>query len=222
MLIIGHRGAKAIEPENTLRALAKGMECADFVEIDVRMSRDNELVVIHDRTLERTTNGKGQVNDFTLEQLKELDAGKGEKIPTLKEVLDLVRGKGLIIEIKEAGREENICAVIKRGFENIMLVSFSHQAIKNVKEMLPNLKTGLIFSKVFENPVQLALGIEANALLPKLEITSRELVKKAHRHGLLIFPWTLNTEQEIKRAMDMGVDGFASDDPCFARGLLLS
>jgi glycerophosphoryl diester phosphodiesterase len=86
MLIIGHRGAKAIEPENTLRALAKGMECADFVEIDVRMSRDNELVVIHDRTLERTTNGKGQVNDFTLEQLKELDAGKGEKIPTLKEV----------------------------------------------------------------------------------------------------------------------------------------
>lgn len=221
MLIIGHRGAKAIEPENTLQALVKGMECADFVEIDVRMSRDNELVVIHDRTLERTTNGKGQVNDFTLEQLQELDAGKGEKIPTLKEVLDLVRGKGLIIEIKEAGSEENICAVIKeRGFENIMLVSFSPQAIKNAKEMLPNLKTGIIFSKAFKNPVRLALDIKANALLPKSEITSRELVEIAHRHDLMVFSWTLNTEQEIKRAMDMGVNGFASDDPCFARGLL--
>jgi len=163
------------------------------------------------------------VNHFTLEQLKELDAGKGEKIPTLKEVLDLVRGKGLIIEIKEAGREENICAVIKeRGFENIMLVSFSPQAIKNVKEMLPNLKTGLIFSIAFTNPARLALGIKANALLPKSELASRELVEEAHRHNLMVFPWTLNTEQEIKRAKDIGVDGFASDDPCFARGLLVS
>ncbi len=102
MLIIGHRGCN-LEPENTLRALAKGMEGADFVEVDVRVSRDNELVVIHDRSLERITNGKGMVKDFTLEQLKELDAGKGEKIPTLKEILDLVRDKGLIIEINKRG-----------------------------------------------------------------------------------------------------------------------
>ncbi len=221
MLIIGHRGARAKEPENTLRALAKGMECADFVEVDVRMSRDNELVIIHDRTLDRTTNGKGLVKDFTLEQLKKLDAGKCEKIPTLEEVLDLIRNNRLIIEIKEDGSEENICAAIKeRGFENIVLVSFSPQAIKNAKDLLPDLKTGLIFSKPFENPVRLALGIKASALLPKFELASRELVEKAHRHGLSVFPWTLNTEQEIKKAMDMGVDGFASDDPCFARELL--
>jgi len=223
MLIIGHRGARAKEPENTLRALAKGMECADFVEIDVRMSKDSELVVIHDSSLERTTNGKGLVKDFTLKKLRDLDAGKGEKIPTLKEVLDLVRGNGLIIEIKEAGSEEKICAVIReRGFENIMLVSFSPHAIKNANKILPNLKTGLIFSIAFTNPARLALGIKANALLPKSELASRELVEEAHRHNLMVFPWTLNTEQEIKRAKDIGVDGFASDDPCFARGLLVS
>ncbi len=138
MLIIGHRGARSKGPENTLIAIAQGMECADFVEIDVHVSKDNELVVIHDSSLERTTKFKGLVKDLTLEQLKELDTGKGEKIPTLKEVLDLVRGNGLIIEIKETGSEEKICAVIKeRGFENIMVVSFSPHAIKNAKEILP-------------------------------------------------------------------------------------
>ncbi len=220
MLIIGHRGCN-LEPENTLRALKKGMECADFVEVDVRMSRDDEPVVIHDRTLERTTNGRGLVRDFTLAQLKELDAGKGERIPTLQEVLDLVGRRGLLIEIKEAGSEEKICASIKeKGFENIMLVSFSPQAIKNAKELLPGIKTGIIYSRAVENPVRLAFGVKAGAILPKFELASKELVEKAHRHGLMVFTWTLNTEQEIRKAMEIGVDGFASDDPCFAKQVL--
>lgn len=220
MLITGHRGC-GVEPENTLRALKKGMECADFVEVDVRVSRDGELVVIHDRTLERTTNGRGVVRDFTLAQLKELDVGKGEKIPTLQEVLDLVKDRGLLIEIKEAGSEEKICALIKeRGFENIMFVSFSPQSIKNAKAMMPDLKTGIIYSKAIENPLRLALGIKAGAILPKFELASKELVERAHRHGLMVFTWVLNTEEEIRWAIEMGVDGFASDDPCLARRLL--
>lgn len=221
MLIIGHRGARALEPENTLRALVKGMDCADLVEIDVRESKDGELVVIHDRTLERTTDGRGSVREFTLAQLKELDAGKGEKIPTLLEVLYLVKDNGLIIEIKEAGSEGKICAMIKeKGFKNIMLVSFSPQAIRRAKQMLPEIKTGIIYSKAMENPVRFALGIKASVILPKFELASRELVERAHRHSLMIFPWTLNTEEEIMRAKMMGVDGFASDDPCFARKIL--
>jgi len=217
MLIIGHRGC-GVEPENTLRALGKGMECADFVEVDVRMSKDKELVVIHDRTLERTTNGRGLVKDFTLAQLKELDAGRGEKIPTLQEVLELVRDKGLIVELKEAGSEEKICGIIKEsGFRNIILVSFSPQAVRNAKEILPDFKTGIIYSRDVKNPLRLALGIKASVLLPKFEFASRELVEKAHRHGLMVFAWTLNNEEEIKKAVEMGLDGFASDDPCFAR-----
>ncbi len=181
MLIIGHRGCN-LEPENTLRALAKGMECADYVEVDVRMSKDNEPVVIHDRTLERTTNGRGLIKDFTLKQLKELDAWMGEKIPTLNEVLDLVKGRGLIIEIKEAGSEEKICnAIKKKETANILLVSFSPQAIRNAKSMLPGIRTGIIYSRVIENPVRLALGIKASVMLPKFELASKEIVEKAHR-----------------------------------------
>lgn len=210
-----------MEPENTLRALAKGMECADFVEVDVRMSKDDVPIIIHDRTLERTTNGKGLVKELTLEQLKELDAGKGEKIPTLREVLDLVKDRGLLVEIKEAGSEGKICDMIKEnGIKNIILVSFSPVSLRNAKELLSGIKTGIIYSREIENPVRLALGIKANVLLPKYELASRELVERAHRHNLMVFLWTLNTDQEIKRAVDIGVDGFASDDPCLARQLL--
>lgn len=194
------------------------MECADFVEVDVHMSRDSEPVVIHDRTLERTTNGRGPVKDFTPAQLKELDAGKGERIPTLQEVLDLVKDKGLVVELKEAGNEDKICGIIKKsGFRNIILVSFSPQAVRNAKEMLPDFKTGIIYSRGMKNPVPLALGIKAGVILPKFELASRELVEKAHRHGLMLFAWTLNNEEDIRKAVEMGVDGFASDDPCFAR-----
>ncbi len=220
MLIIGHRGCN-LEPENTLRALAKGMECADFVEVDVRMSKDGVPMIMHDRTLERTTNGKGMVKDFTLEQLKELDAGKGEKIPTLREVLDLVRDRGLLVEIKEAGSEEKICDTIKEsGVRNLILVSFNPGSLRNAKEMLPDIKTGIIYSRVVENPLQLALGIKANILLPKYELASRELVERSHRGNLMVFPWTLNTDHEIRNAVDLEVDGFATDNPCFVRQLL--
>lgn len=214
MLIIGHRGC-GVEPENTVRAIVKGMECADLVEIDVRTSKDKELVVIHDSTLERTTNGKGLVRDFTLAELKKLDAGKEERIPTLKEVLDLVNN-GLIVEIKEEGSEEKICSVIKeKGFENIILVSFSPKALVNAKKIL-QVRTGLIFSRALE-AIRLALSIKANAILPRFDLASRELVEKAHRHNLKVFAWTLNTEEEFRKAMEMGLDGFASDDPCLAR-----
>jgi glycerophosphoryl diester phosphodiesterase len=217
MQIIGHRGCN-LEPENTLRALAKGMECADFVEVDVRMSKDGVPMIIHDRTLERTTNGKGLVKELTLEQLKELDAGKGEKIPILKEVLDLVKDRGLLVEIKEAGSEGKICDMIKEsGITNIMLVSFSPVSLRNARKLMSGIKTGIIYSRAVENPVRLALGIKANVLLPKYELASRELTESAHRYNLMVFPWTLNTEQEIKRAVDIGVDGFASDNPCFAK-----
>lgn len=220
MLIIGHRGCN-LEPENTLRALAKGMECADFVEVDVRMSKDGVPMIMHDRTLERTTNGKGMVKDFTLEQLKELDAGKGEKIPTLREVLDLVRDRGLLVEIKEAGSEEKICDTIKEsGVRNLILVSFNPGSLRNAKEMLPDIKTGIIYSRVVENPLRLALGIKANILLPKYELASRELVERSHRRNLMVFPWTLNTDHEIRNAVDIEVDGFATDNPCFAKQLL--
>ena len=110
MLIIGHRGAKGEEPENTLRAVRAGMACAESVEVDVRLSLDGVPVVMHDPLLDRTTNGTGPVNEYTKETLQTLDAGEGEKIPTLEEVCSLVAGHcGLFLEIKEPGSEEQVC-----------------------------------------------------------------------------------------------------------------
>ncbi|HQM56162.1 MAG TPA: glycerophosphodiester phosphodiesterase family protein, partial [Methanoregulaceae archaeon] len=93
MFIIGHRGARAVEPENTLRAMKTGMTCADYIEVDVRLSCEGIPVIMHDPMLDRTTNGTGSVNAHTLEELKSLDAGKGESIPTLEEVCRLVSGR---------------------------------------------------------------------------------------------------------------------------------
>jgi len=224
-LIIGHRGAGAIEPENTLRSLAKGLECgADLLEIDVRRSADGCLVVIHDRTLERTTNGKGLVKDYMLKELKGLDAGKGEEIPTLREVLDFVRRAGarLIIEIKEVGTEQAIVQEVRGvGLESsAIFVSFDPGSVRKAKELLPEAGTGLIYSRPLGNPVGFAKSLRADILLPRFNLATRDLVESVHRHGLRVFSWTLNTEQEFRRALDLGLDAFATDNPCLAKKAL--
>jgi glycerophosphoryl diester phosphodiesterase len=222
MILIGHRGARALEPENTIRALKRGMECADFVEIDVRLSSDGIPVVIHDETVDRTTNGRGPLSDFTVAQLKELDAGAGEKIPTLREVLDLVgSSSGLVVEIKEEGIEKTVCGMLKdSGIEDLFVVSFNDKTVKNVKEILSFARTGLIYSGDLKDPLGIASLIKADAILPKFGRATAELVEEAHRQNFLVFCWTLNTHDEFAGAIEMGVDGFASDNPCEARKYL--
>lgn len=223
-LVIGHRGAAALEPENTIRSLKKAFECgADLVEVDVRKSRDGHLVVIHDKTVDRTTNGKGAVSDLSLGELKNLDAGLGERIPTLGEVLDFIRGtvRGLVVEIKDSGIEEMVVnSILAAGISSIFIVSFNAKSIKKVKEIFPKARTGLIFSRPLKNPVGLALGINSDIILPKQSLLERGLVETAHRHNILVFPWILNSKEEIRHALDLGVDGFATDDPCLARDVL--
>jgi glycerophosphoryl diester phosphodiesterase len=221
MLIIGHRGARAQQPENTLRALEEGIRCADFVEIDLRRSRDGELVVIHDPTVDRTTNGTGPVRTFSLTELKSLDAGKGEKIPTFQEVLDLVAGRcGLLVEIKEPGTEEQIIARIRdAGVEDLFVVSFHLSAIDRVRDS-STLKTGLIVSRKVPDPVDLASRAGVDLVLPRLDLVTGAMVRKAHRQGILLFAWTVNRVGDIHRMARLGVDGIATDDPCFARGVV--
>jgi glycerophosphoryl diester phosphodiesterase len=222
MLIIGHRGARAVEPENTLRALRRGVECADLVEIDLRLTWDGIPVAIHDATVDRTTDGIGPVKGFRIEELKRLDAGEGEQIPTLREVLDLVHGRaGLVAEIKEPGTEEIICsAILDKLPEPLFLVSFHHGSVESAKRLLPGATVGLIYSDDIVDPVGVARSLQADALLPRWHRTSPALVHEAHEAGLLVVPWTLNGKDEIAEAVRMGVDGFASDDPCAARRFL--
>src|SRR3990170_2621002 len=136
MLRIGHRGARAYEPENTLRSFGKALEMGvDAVEFDVRKTRDNHLVVIHDADVKRTTNGKGLVADLTLKEIKEFSTEKGEKIPTLEEALEFLDSKvKILIELKEQGYEEKILSTIhsKKLEKNVIIVSFLDDALKKI------------------------------------------------------------------------------------------
>ena len=127
MILTGHRGAAELEPENTRLSIQKAIDLGvDQVEIDVHLTRDQHLVVIHDATVDRTTNGQGAVADFTLEEVKRLDAGKGERIPTLQEVIDLVRGKVVLqIELKGPDTAEPVVRTVEQNnIENEVLLIF--------------------------------------------------------------------------------------------------
>ena len=223
MWIIGHRGAQAEEPENTLRSVRKGCECADFVEVDIRLSHEGVPVIIHDAKLDRTTSGTGRVNDHTLKELRNLDAGEGEMIPTLAEILALVKGRcGVFIEIKEPGSEQAVCSLLEKNPpEHVFIVSFHETSLKAVKNLLSGIKTGYIFSEPTNNPVLKALELKADVIIPRLDRLSADLIDIAHEHRILVVPWTPNTPQQIRKALKLGVDGIITDDPCMARRFLI-
>ncbi|MDD1660431.1 MAG: glycerophosphodiester phosphodiesterase [Methanomicrobiales archaeon] len=216
--IIGHRGARALEPENTLRAVARGLECAGWVEVDVRLSREGVPVVIHDATLDRTTDGKGPVRETLLADMRRLDAGKGERIPLLQEVLDRVGHRGgLVVEAKEEAVPA-ICSLLgSYGLEEVMLVSFHAGALPAARSLLPGLATGLIVSRPEGDPVEMACRAGAGTVLPRQDLLSEGLVRDARGKGIRVIPWTLNTREEVLRAVVRGAEGFATDDPCAAR-----
>jgi len=219
MFIIGHRGARAVEPENTLRAVKEGIKCADYVEIDASLSKDRIPVVIHDATLERTTNGTGPVGSYTLEELRKFDASSGEKIPSLEEICLQVTGRcGLFCEIKEQGSEEEVCAVLNRaGPKNMYIVSFHPAILTIVHHLLPSVKTGLIISRMVDDLIEKAVNLGVDAILLKWNLVSQELVASCRNSNLVIISWTLNMLVEFERASRLGIDGLASDDPCAVR-----
>jgi glycerophosphoryl diester phosphodiesterase len=216
MLRIGHRGARAYEPENTLRSFKKALEIGvDAVELDVRKTKDNQLVVIHDADVKRTTDGKGLVSDLTLKEIKEFSTEKGEKIPTLKEALDFLDKKvKTVIELKEEGVEEKVLSLVrKNGLEkNSVIVSFSEEALRKVRELDKEVETGLIYVK-HKNPIQAALDLKASYLLPLYRFTHSANVQKAHENGLKVIVWTVNKPEEVAEYAKKGVDGIASDKP---------
>ena len=216
MLHIGHRGARAYEPENTLRSFKKALDLGvDAVELDVRQTKDNQLVVIHDADVKRTTDGKGLVNELTLKEIKEFSAEKGEKIPTLKEALDFLGKKvKILIELKEEGVEEKVLAAVheKALEKNVIIVSFIEEALRKVRELDKEVETGLIYAK-HKNPVKAALDLEASYLLPLYRFTHTANIQKAHENGLKVIAWTINKPEEVAEYVKKGVDGIASDKP---------
>ena len=216
MLKVGHRGARAYEPENTLRSFKKAIELGvDAVELDVRKTKDGETVVIHDADVKRTTNDQGLVADLTLKELKQLSLEKGEHIPTLEETLDFLDKKvRVFIELKELGIEEQVLSIVKKLKlqKNVVIVSFLEDALKKVRELDGEIETGLIYAK-HKNPLKAALEIKAQWLLAFYRFTHTANVEKAHENGLRMLVWTVNTSEEVAEMAQKGVDGIASDKP---------
>jgi glycerophosphoryl diester phosphodiesterase len=213
-LVIGHRGAKSLAAENTLQGIKAAANCrADYVELDLRISIDGELVLMHDESVDRTTNGKGLVQDMSLEELKALDVS-GQEVPTLAEALALAKelALGLVVEMKEEGLEELVADALFGS--NCMVTSFYHSSLREFKE-LSDLSTGIIISSLPVKPVDLALLARADAIFPKR--VNPRLFKEAHRQGLNVYPWTINTKEEASWLLRLGADGLVTDDPCLIR-----
>jgi len=215
--IMGHRGAPADEPENTLgsfrRALAVGVAA---VEMDVQLTKDGRLAVIHDETLDRTTNGRGPVRDFTLAELKKLDAGRGEAVPSLEEVFDLVQGKAdLVVELKQPEAAGALLDFFQKrqAFEGATVISFWHPAVKALKKAEPRLNTGVLLVGCPVDPVGLARAADAGALVLQYVYVTPELVAAAHDHGLLVYVWNIDDTKTLPPYLTMNLDGIGSNRP---------
>ena len=232
MEIIAHRGASGYAPENTRVSILKGLELGcDGFEVDVQLAGSGEVVVFHDFTLERTTSGKGSLRDIDLSDLRKLDLGssfseefKGEKIMTLEELLRIVpENKILNIEIKvrydEVNKiEEKIVDILKKAGRiegQIIISSFSHRIIKEINELEPDLKTGLLLTAGIldiENYIK-TNDLKIYSVHTYGEFTGRKMVKKMNDIGIKTYIWTVNNAEEAKMLKDFGVTGIITNYP---------
>jgi len=222
--VTGHRGAAGLEPENTLRSIRKAIELGvDRVEIDVRVTKDNYLVVIHDETVDRTTNGHGHVKDLTFNEIRRLDAGKGERIPTLEEVLSLTKEKvTLQVELKaREAAEPTVCLIERNNAEReVVITSFMHELLKRVHDLNPTLRTGALFFDVQGNVCQRALDIYSEAIHVYYRNVNSKLVEEAHRRGLKVVVWNPDELEEMKEMISLGVDVIGTNRPDILLNLL--
>jgi len=216
----GHRGACGHAPENTLLSMQKALDlgCAGF-EFDIQLSKDGEPMVIHDDTLERTTNGTGLVASHSYAELQKLDAGKGEKIPHLNDVFALAQNTcELFIELKSDAAvavEKVIRAWVAKGwdYKNIWVISFNHLQIAEIKKLNPQIQTGALLVAIPVTLAQIAVDAGAMSLNPAVHHVNQALVDDAHKRGLKVITWTANDVHAINKAKSLGVDGVFSDYP---------
>ena len=226
MLVIAHRGASRYEPENTLRAFDLAIrQGAQMIELDLHMTRDNKVVVIHDPTLDHTTDLKGSVSQRDLAEIKLADAGRGEQIPTLDETLDLTLGKvRLYLEIKDPNAAAETLRIIRdRGCQSeVMLASFDTALMKRLGDEVRDIELGVIMGSSSLNPVVrwreafpwISLEkINYQVLCMQVELCYRYIVKRMNARGKKVYVWTADEEKDFQRMAGIGVDGIVSNVP---------
>lgn len=236
-MIYAHRGASGYAPENTIRAFEMACDMgADGVELDVQLTRDRRLVVIHDETIDRVTDGTGAVASYTYDQLRRFPVIGGvngsvrDEIPLLKDVLALLKSRGLKvnIELKNSlnpypGMEE-LCLqqVADAGMaENTLYSSFNHYSLLRVKALLPSARCGMLYECCLLRPWDYAAAWGMDALHPHFtELMVDGEVSAAHALGLEVNPWTVNSEADLRRVIDLGADRIITNHPDVGRRLL--
>lgn len=235
-LNVAHRGASAVAPENTMAAFEKAVELgADAIELDLHVSHDGELVIIHDDTLDRTTDGQGPVHTRSLRELKQLDAGRwfserfaGQRIPTLAEVLDRFAGKvPLALEIKAGsaffpGIEERVVSALREHqvISQVAVASFDHHALLRLKELEPFLRTAaLLMGRPVSMPV-IAEACKTDVMAMECSLMTKTEVDACSAAGLQLVVWVVNEPTRMRYFIDLGVDGIITDRPDLLRHAL--
>ncbi|WP_379970712.1 glycerophosphodiester phosphodiesterase [Ectobacillus sp. sgz5001026] len=236
-LIFGHRGARGTHPENTMISFQEAARTgAHGIEFDVHLSKDGEVVIIHDETLNRTTNGSGLVCEHTLEELQKLDAGshfnsafQGARIPTLREVLAWLRGNKLLINIElkndrihYVALEQKVVALVREfGLEKrVIFSSFNHRSVAVLADLAPDIERAILYHFPLQDAVGEARLHHATGLHPNFQLLTKEFVDEAKSQGFKLRPYTINEEEDIKRMISFGVDVIITDWPSKALSLL--
>jgi len=227
-IIFAHRGASGYEPENTLLAIRKAIELgARWIEVDV-YAVDGELVVFHDKRLERTTNGKGKIEKCSLSYLRSLDAGKGEKIPLLREVLDILGGEiGLNIELKGANSAGLTAELIddyalqgRLNYRQIIVSSFNIQELQAFKRYCPRVRIGALTHKFLKDYAQFGEQLGAYSIHADIEEINQEFIDDTHRRRMKFFVYTVNDAEEMLHLREMKADGIFTNYPDLALSVL--
>lgn len=229
--VIAHRGFSGAAPENTIAAIRAAIEIeADMAEIDVTLTSDGHIVVFHDETLDRTTNGSGRVSDFTLAELQQLDAGSwfapefaGERIPTLDAVLDEIDGQILLnVEIKSEAVERGVVAkvasaIYKRKMDGLVVVSsFSPTALEQMHAEAPDIRTAVLYNTTFHkggDAVEIVNSLEASVFNIKRQRLTKKMLRRCREHNIPVGLYTVNKPSRMRRLVDKGIDAVFTDHP---------
>ncbi|MCC0099588.1 MULTISPECIES: glycerophosphodiester phosphodiesterase family protein [Streptomyces] len=217
-LTIGHRGVMGVEPENTLRSFVRAERSGmDVIALDLQLSKDGVLVVLHDAEVDRTTDGSGAVADLTLAALRELDAGQGEHVPVFEEVLDAVRTP-LQVSVQDAPTAAALAELVLRHdlSARVEVASFDDAVLAGTARLLPGVRTTLYADLRMAHPRSIeerALAVGANTVALGIRELTLAMVESAHAAGLRVTGWTVNTLQQLRLARALELDGAATDFP---------
>ncbi|MFJ9118656.1 glycerophosphodiester phosphodiesterase [Streptomyces sp. NPDC102394] len=214
-LTIGHRGVMGVEPENTLRSFVAAQQAGlDVIELDLHLSKDGALVVMHDTDVDRTTDGTGPIAEKTLAELRALDAGRGEHVPVFEEVLDAVRTP-LQAEIKDVQAARALAEVIlKRDLvARVEVSSFHDEAVAEIARLVPGVRTALIGSRFGTDIVDRAVEAGAATVCLNIRRLTLEIVERARKADLRVIGWVVNTQDHLRLVRALQLDGATTDYP---------